>query len=115
MHVLAGYADLYAQSVLINKISALELSWKLIKSALLVGYNIHLKKLVIRTTKIHSGEEIHYATGHFNISRFSCTTALCYYYYPTNIASVNLVMVCSKVFFLIIFQYSNAMLVIRKP
>ncbi len=31
-------ADLYSQSVLINKISASELSRKLIKSALLVGY-----------------------------------------------------------------------------
>ncbi len=31
-------ADLYAQSVLINKISASELSWKFIKVALLVGY-----------------------------------------------------------------------------
>ncbi len=30
-------ADLYAQSLLSNKISALELTWKLIKSALLVG------------------------------------------------------------------------------
>ena len=30
-------ADLYAQSVFINKISALELSWKFIKGALMVG------------------------------------------------------------------------------
>ncbi len=30
--------DLYAQLVLVYKISALELSWKLTKSALLVGY-----------------------------------------------------------------------------
>ncbi len=31
-------ADLYAQTVLINKIFAFELSWKFIKSTLLVGY-----------------------------------------------------------------------------
>ncbi len=38
IHVLARLgADLYAQSVIINKISASELSRKLIKSALLVG------------------------------------------------------------------------------
>ncbi len=34
----SGRADLYVQSVLFNKISAAELSRKLIKSALLVGY-----------------------------------------------------------------------------
>ncbi len=34
-------ADLYAQSVLINKVSASELSRKLIKSALLVGYKCY--------------------------------------------------------------------------
>ena len=40
--------DLYAQLVLINKVSALELSWKFIKSALFVGseskqnYSTHL-------------------------------------------------------------------------
>ncbi len=40
MHIFCMFGtDLYAQSVLINKISALELSRKLIKSALLVGYD----------------------------------------------------------------------------
>ncbi len=42
-------ADLYAQSVLSNKIPALELSWKFIKSALLVGYLCHTLCIVLRT------------------------------------------------------------------
>ncbi len=38
-------ADLYAQLELISKISALELSWKLIESALLVGDSFFISLL----------------------------------------------------------------------
>ncbi len=38
-HLHTFGTNLYAQSVLINKISSSELSWKFIKSALLVGYS----------------------------------------------------------------------------
>ncbi len=43
-HVCTFGADLYAQSVIINKISASELSRKFIKSALLVGEGSSCRK-----------------------------------------------------------------------
>ncbi len=39
------HADLYAQSVQINKITTLELSWKFIKVAVLVGERKRKKKI----------------------------------------------------------------------